>query len=77
MDSNPILHSFQLLLLEHIAMCRLVMGNKTLAIQEVGGKGTPQEGAGLQGWTVGPAHAFTGNSPEQAQKVPAAFEKCA
>ncbi|XP_064474441.1 MAU2 chromatid cohesion factor homolog [Ornithodoros turicata] len=33
-DSNPILHSFQLLLLEHIAMCRLVMGNKTLAIQE-------------------------------------------
>ncbi|GBN03114.1 MAU2 chromatid cohesion factor [Araneus ventricosus] len=33
-DSHPILHSFQLLLLEHIAMCRLVMGNKTLAIQE-------------------------------------------
>ncbi|UYV72584.1 MAU2 [Cordylochernes scorpioides] len=32
-DSHPILHSFQLLLLEHIAMCRLVMGNKTEAIQ--------------------------------------------
>ncbi|XP_013781785.1 MAU2 chromatid cohesion factor homolog [Limulus polyphemus] len=33
-DSHPILHSFQLLLLEHIAMCRLVMGNKTVSIQE-------------------------------------------
>lgn len=26
---------FQLMLLEHIIMCRLVMGNKTLALQEI------------------------------------------
>ncbi|KAG1667223.1 MAU2 chromatid cohesion factor [Nymphon striatum] len=34
-DSHPILLSFQLMLIEHIVMCRLVMGNKSLAIQEV------------------------------------------
>lgn len=34
-DDHPLLHTFQLLLLEHIAMCRIVMGNKTLAIKEV------------------------------------------
>lgn len=33
-DDHPTLHTFQLLLLEHIAMCRIVMGNKTLAIKE-------------------------------------------
>ncbi|XP_013405150.1 MAU2 chromatid cohesion factor homolog [Lingula anatina] len=35
LDSNPLLSSFQLMLLEHIIMCRLVMGNKTMAIQEI------------------------------------------
>ena len=33
-NDHPLLHTFQLLLLEHIAMCRLVMGNRTLAIKE-------------------------------------------
>ncbi|CAG2103896.1 unnamed protein product [Medioppia subpectinata] len=33
--THPMLNTFQLLLLEHIAMCRLVMGNRTLAIKEV------------------------------------------
>jgi len=32
--NHPMLNTFQLLLLEHIAMCRLVMGNRTLAIKE-------------------------------------------
>ena len=31
---DTLLNNFQLLLLEHIAMCRLVMGNKSLAIKE-------------------------------------------
>ena len=35
LDSHPILSSFQLMLLEHIIMCRLVMGQKSLAVQEV------------------------------------------
>ena len=35
LDSHPLLSAFQLMLLEHIIMCRLIMGNKTLAIQEV------------------------------------------
>ncbi|GFR91670.1 MAU2 chromatid cohesion factor homolog, partial [Elysia marginata] len=34
MDNNPLLSSFQLMLLEHIIMCRLIMGNKSIAIQE-------------------------------------------
>lgn len=34
-DNKPILSVFQLMLLEHIVMCRLVMGNKTLALQEM------------------------------------------
>ncbi|RWS18839.1 MAU2 chromatid cohesion factor-like protein, partial [Leptotrombidium deliense] len=34
LDDHPLLHTFQLLLLEHIAMCRLVMGNGTHAIKE-------------------------------------------
>jgi len=33
-NDHPLLHTFQLLLLEHIAMCHLVMGNRTLAIKE-------------------------------------------
>lgn len=33
-DDHPILNTFQLLLLEHISMCRLVMGNKKTAIKE-------------------------------------------
>lgn len=34
-DNHPMLNTYQLVLLEHIAMCRLVMGNRTLAIKEV------------------------------------------
>ncbi|KAJ3650247.1 hypothetical protein Zmor_021945 [Zophobas morio] len=34
-DNKPILSVFQLMLLEHIIMCRLVMGNKTQALQEI------------------------------------------
>ncbi|XP_049830848.1 MAU2 chromatid cohesion factor homolog isoform X3 [Schistocerca gregaria] len=34
-DNKPILSVFQIMLLEHIAMCRLVMGNKCLALQEI------------------------------------------
>ncbi|XP_053207174.1 MAU2 chromatid cohesion factor homolog [Panonychus citri] len=33
-DNHPLLHTFQLILLEHISMCRLVMGNRTIAIKE-------------------------------------------
>ncbi|CAL8131426.1 unnamed protein product [Orchesella dallaii] len=35
LEQQPILSTFQLLLLEQIIMCRLVMGNKTLALQEI------------------------------------------
>lgn len=35
LDAHPLLSSFQLMLLEHIVMCRLIMGNKTTAIQEI------------------------------------------
>merc|ERR1719422_650585 len=35
MDSNPLLSSFQLMLLEHIIMCRLIMGNKAQALHEI------------------------------------------
>ncbi|GAB6028583.1 mau2 chromatid cohesion factor [Chamberlinius hualienensis] len=35
LDSSPILSSFHLMLLEHIIMCRLVTGSKSLAIQEI------------------------------------------
>ncbi len=35
LDSHPILSAFQLMLLEHIVMCRLVMGQKSLAVQEI------------------------------------------
>lgn len=34
-DNKPILPVFQVMLLEHIAMCRIVMGNKTQALQEI------------------------------------------
>ncbi|XP_059474797.1 MAU2 chromatid cohesion factor homolog isoform X2 [Neocloeon triangulifer] len=34
-DNKPILSVFHLMLLEHIIMCRLVMGNKCLALQEI------------------------------------------
>jgi hypothetical protein len=34
-DNKPILSVFQVMLLEHIVMCRLVMGNKSLALQEI------------------------------------------
>ncbi|XP_015524165.1 MAU2 chromatid cohesion factor homolog [Neodiprion pinetum] len=34
-DNKPILSVFQLMLLEHIVMCRLVMGNKSLALAEI------------------------------------------
>ena len=35
LDSHPLLVSFQVMLLEHIIMCRLITGNKISAIQEV------------------------------------------
>ncbi|KAH3834324.1 MAU2 chromatid cohesion factor homolog isoform X2 [Dreissena polymorpha] len=35
LDAHPLLSSFQIMLLEHIIMCRLIMGNKTTAIQEI------------------------------------------
>ncbi|KAK0167876.1 hypothetical protein PV327_001731 [Microctonus hyperodae] len=34
-DNKPILSVFQLMLLEHIVMCRLVMGNKSVALAEI------------------------------------------
>lgn len=34
-DNKPILSVFQLMLLEHIVMCRLVMGNKSTALAEI------------------------------------------
>lgn len=34
-ENKPILSVFQIILLEHIIMCRLVMGNKSLAIKEI------------------------------------------
>ena len=37
LDSSPILPTFQVILLEHIIMCRLVTGHKATALQEVGG----------------------------------------
>ncbi|XP_014777387.1 MAU2 chromatid cohesion factor homolog [Octopus bimaculoides] len=35
LDAHPLLSSFQLMLLEHIVMCRLIMGSKSAAIQEI------------------------------------------
>lgn len=35
LDSHPLLASFQVMLLEQIIMCRLITGNKTIAIQEI------------------------------------------
>ncbi|XP_052797100.1 MAU2 chromatid cohesion factor homolog [Mya arenaria] len=35
LDAHPLLSAFQIMLLEHIVMCRLIMGNKTTAIQEI------------------------------------------
>lgn len=35
LDTHPLLLTFQLMLLEHIIMCRLIMGHKSIAIQEV------------------------------------------
>ncbi|KAK6189027.1 hypothetical protein SNE40_005079 [Patella caerulea] len=35
LDNHPLLSSFQLMLIEHIVMCRLIMGNKSSAIQEI------------------------------------------
>lgn len=34
-ENKPILSVFQIILLEHIIMCRLVMGNKSMAIKEI------------------------------------------
>lgn len=45
LDCSPILSSFQVILLEHIIMCRLVTGHKATALQEVGpGAAGTQEG---------------------------------
>ena len=48
LDCSPILSSFQVILLEHIIMCRLVTGHKATALQEVGpgAAGTQQGKAG-------------------------------
>nr|XP_012772313.2 MAU2 chromatid cohesion factor homolog isoform X2 [Maylandia zebra] len=35
LDSSPILSTFQVILLEHIIMCRLVTGHKATALQEI------------------------------------------
>ncbi|ELT89360.1 hypothetical protein CAPTEDRAFT_151038 [Capitella teleta] len=35
LDCHPLLLTFQMMLLEHIILCRLIMGNKTVAIQEI------------------------------------------
>uniref|UniRef100_A0A671X0D4 MAU2 chromatid cohesion factor homolog n=1 Tax=Sparus aurata TaxID=8175 RepID=A0A671X0D4_SPAAU len=35
LDSSPILSTFQVMLLEHIIMCRLVTGHKATALQEI------------------------------------------
>ncbi|KAK7115368.1 MAU2 chromatid cohesion factor homolog isoform X2 [Littorina saxatilis] len=35
LDTHPLLLTFQLMLLEHIIMCRLIMGHKSVAIQEI------------------------------------------
>lgn len=35
LDTHPLLLTFQLMLLEHIIMCRLIMGHKSIAIQEI------------------------------------------
>ncbi|ESP05423.1 hypothetical protein LOTGIDRAFT_205565 [Lottia gigantea] len=35
LENHPLLSSFQLMLIEHIVMCRLIMGNKSSAIQEI------------------------------------------
>jgi len=35
-EESPLLSSFQVMLMEHMIQCRLVMGNKTKAIQELG-----------------------------------------
>ncbi|KAJ8029308.1 MAU2 chromatid cohesion factor-like [Holothuria leucospilota] len=35
LDGHPILYTFQLMLLEHIIMCRLVVGEKSMAVQEI------------------------------------------
>jgi MAternally affected uncoordination len=34
-ENKPILATFEVILLEHIAMCRLIMGNKSSAIKEI------------------------------------------
>lgn len=48
LDCSPILSSFQVILLEHIIMCRLVTGHKATALQEVGRKYREWDaGAGL------------------------------
>lgn len=43
LDCSPILSSFQVILLEHIIMCRLVTGHKATALQEV----RPRSGVGV------------------------------
>lgn len=51
LDCSPILSSFQVILLEHIIMCRLVTGHKATALQEVrplGAMHTQGGGAGEQ-----------------------------
>lgn len=51
LDCSPILSSFQVILLEHIIMCRLVTGHKATALQEVRPPGPRARG----GWVSGVA----------------------
>lgn len=52
LDCSPILSSFQVILLEHIIMCRLVTGHKATALQEVRPPGLRAWGGRVSGVTV-------------------------
>lgn len=52
LDCSPILSSFQVILLEHIIMCRLVTGHKATALQEVRPPGPHARGGRVSGVTV-------------------------
>lgn len=53
LDCSPILSSFQVILLEHIIMCRLVTGHKATALQEVRPPGPRAGWAGLRSHRAG------------------------
>lgn len=53
LDCSPILSSFQVILLEHIIMCRLVTGHKATALQEVASTESGMLGLGWVGKGTG------------------------